>query len=91
MFKGGLLGWGKIVDSDSSFFLLRKQLITDYNTFGVTIQEISFIWHTHYGNTNIECPKLDPLCREIPLEMHGCKCVLTYSICKTNIDLNIDL
>ena len=37
MFKGGLLGWGKIVDSDSSFFLLRKQLITDYNTFGVTI------------------------------------------------------
>ena len=35
-----------------------------------------------------ECPKLDPLCREIPLERHDCKCVLTYSICKINIDLD---
>ena len=44
------------------------QFLTDYSTFGVTIQGMSFIWITHYGNTNNECPKLDPLCREIPLE-----------------------
>ena len=49
---------------------------------------MSFIWHTHYGNTNIECPKLDPLCRAIPLERQDCKCALTYSIYKANIDLD---
>ena len=48
---------------------------------------MSFIWHTHYGNTNNECPKLDPLCREIPLERYNCNCALTYSICRANIDL----
>ena len=63
------------------------QFLADYNTFGVTIQGMSFIWHTHYDNTNNECPKFDPLCREIPLERHDCKCALTYSICKANIDL----
>ena len=25
---------------------------------------------------------------EIPLEIHDCKCTLTYNICKTNIDLD---
>ena len=64
------------------------QFLTDYSTFGVTIQGMSFIWITHYGNTNNECPKLDPLCREIPLEWHDYKCALTYTICKANIDLN---
>ena len=49
---------------------------------------MSFIWHTHYDNTNIKCPKLDHLCREIPLEIHDCKSALTYSICKANIDLD---
>ena len=49
---------------------------------------MSFIWHTHYDNTNNECPKLDPLCREIPLERHDYKCALTYSICKANINLD---
>ena len=49
---------------------------------------MSFIWITDYDNTNNECPKLDPLCKEIPLEMHDCKCALTYSIRKANIDLN---
>ena len=64
------------------------QFLVDCSTFGVTIQGMSFIWHTHYGNTNIECLKLDPLCREIPLERHDCKCALIYSICKANINLD---
>ena len=38
---------------------------------------MSFIWHTHYGNTNYKCPKLDLLCRKIPLERHDCECALT--------------
>ena len=63
---------------------------TDCSTFGVTIQRMSFIWHTHYGNTNIECVKLDPLCREIPLERHDCKYALTYSICKANIEFLVN-
>ena len=64
------------------------QFFADYSTFGVTIQGMSFIWDAHYDNTNIDFPKLDPLCREIPLERHDCKCALTYSICKVNIDLD---
>ena len=28
------------------------------------------------------------MCREIPLERHDCKCALTYSIYKANIDLD---
>ena len=64
------------------------QFLADCSTFGVTIQGTSFIWITHYGNTNNDCPKLDPLCRKLPLEMHDCKCALTYSICKANIDLD---
>ena len=63
------------------------KLIVDYSTFGVIIEGMSFIWYTHYGNTNNECPKLDPLCKKISLERPDCKCALTYSICKTNIDL----
>ena len=64
------------------------KLIVDCSTFGVTIEGMSFIWYTHYGNTNNECPKLDPLCRKISLERHDCKCALTCSICKANIDLD---
>ena len=64
------------------------QFLADCSTFGVTIQGTSFIWITHYGNTNNDCPKLDPLCRKLPLEMHDCKCALTYSICKANINLD---
>ena len=60
------------------------QFFANCITFGVTIQGMCFIWHIHYGNTNNEYPKFDPLCKEIPLEMHNCKCVLTYSICKAN-------
>ena len=64
------------------------QFLTDYNTFGVIIQWMSFIWHTHYDNTNIKYLKLDPLCRTILLERQDCKCALTYSICKANINLD---
>ena len=64
------------------------QFLVDCSIFRVTIQGMSFIWHTHYGNTNNECPKIDPLCREIPLERHDYKCALTYSICKANINLD---
>ena len=64
------------------------QFLADCNTFRVAIQGMSFIWITHYDNTNNDCPKLDPSCREIPLERHDCKCALTYSISKTNIDLD---
>ena len=64
------------------------QFLANYSTFGVTIQGMSFIWITHYGNTNNDCPKLDHLCRKIPLERHDFKCALTCSICKANIDLN---
>ena len=64
------------------------QFLADCSTFGVIIQWTSFIWITHYGNTNNDCPKLDPLCRKLPLEMHDCKYALTYSICKANIDLD---
>ena len=64
------------------------QFLVDCSIFRVTIQGMSFIWHTHYGNTNNDSPKLDPLCREILLERHDCKCVLSYSICKANIDLD---
>ena len=49
---------------------------------------MSFIWYTYYGNNNTKCPKLDPLCRAIPLERQDYTCVLTYSICKINIDLD---
>ena len=65
------------------------QFLADCSTFEVTIQGMSFIWITHYGNTNNDCPKLDPLYREIPLERHDYKCALPYSICKANIDLDI--
>ena len=64
------------------------QFLADCSTFGVTIQGMSFIWHTHQGNTNYECPKLDPSCKEIPLKRHDCKCAFTYNICKANIDLD---
>ena len=64
------------------------QFIVDCSIFGILIQGIIFIWKTHYGNNNIECPKLDLLCREIPLEGQNYKCALTYSICKANIDLD---
>ena len=64
------------------------QFLANYSTFGVTIQGMSFIWITHYGNINNDCPKFDPLCRKIPLERHDYKCALTYSICKANIDLD---
>ena len=64
------------------------QFLANYSTFGVTIQGMSFIWITHYGNTNYESPNLDLLCRETPLERHDCKCALIYSICKANIDLD---
>ena len=49
---------------------------------------MSFTLITHYDNTNNDCSKIDPLCRKIPLERHDCKCALTYSICKANIDLD---
>ena len=64
------------------------QFLANYSTFGVTILGMSFTWITHYGNTNNDCPKFDPLCREILLERHDCKCALTYSICNSNIDLD---
>ena len=64
------------------------QFLADCNIFGVTILGMSFIWHIHYDNTNIECPKLDPMCMEILLKIYDYKCALTYSICKANIDLN---
>ena len=49
---------------------------------------MSFTWISHYDNTYNDCPKIDPLYKEIPLERYDCKCALTYSICKTNIDLD---
>ena len=52
------------------------QFLGDCSTFGVTIQWMSFIWRAHYGHTNNEFPKLDRLCREIPLERHDYKCAL---------------
>ena len=64
------------------------QFLANCNTFGITIQGMSFTYITHYDNTYNDCPKLDPLCMKIPLERHGCKCVLLYSICKANIDLD---
>ena len=64
------------------------QFLGDCSTFGVTIQGMSFTWITHYGNTNNNCPKIDPLCGMIPLERRDCKCALTYSIFKANIDLD---
>ena len=64
------------------------QFIANYNTFGIPIKGMSFIWQTHYDNTKNECPKLNPLCKEISLEKQNCKCALTYSICNANIDLN---
>nr|CAN70247.1 hypothetical protein VITISV_021083 [Vitis vinifera] len=64
------------------------QFLADCSTFGITIQGMSFTWISCYDNTYNNCPKTDPLCREIPLERHDCKCALTYSICKANIDLD---
>ena len=64
------------------------QFLDDYSTFEVIIQGMSFIWKIHYGNPKNECPKLNLLCREILLERQDYKCVLTYYICKANIDLN---
>ena len=64
------------------------QFLSNCSIFGVTIQGMSFAWMTHYGNTNNDCPKLDHLCRKIPLERHDFKCALTCSICKANIDLD---
>ena len=64
------------------------QFLADCNIFGVTILGMSFTWIPHYGNTNNDCPKIDPLCRVIPLERYDCKCALTYSISKANIDLD---
>ena len=51
------------------------QFLAGCSTFGVTIQGMSFIWQSHYGNTNNEYPKLDPLCGAIPLERQDCKIV----------------
>ena len=56
------------------------QFLAGCSTFGVTIQGMSFILITHYGNTNNDCPKLDTLYREIPLERHDCKCTLTVFV-----------
>ena len=64
------------------------QFLADCSTFRITIQGMSFTWITHYDNAYNDCPKIDPLCREIPLERHDYKCALTYSICKANIDLD---
>ena len=64
------------------------QFLSNCSIFGVTIQGMSFTLITHYDNTYNNCPKTDPLCKEIPLERHDCKCALTYSICKANIDLD---
>ena len=64
------------------------QFLADCSTFGIPIQGMSFTWISHYDNTYNNCPKTDPLCKEIPLEIHNCKCALTYSICKVNIDLD---
>ena len=64
------------------------QFLVNCNTFGIIIQIMSFIWIFHYDNTYNDCPKIDPLCKEISLEMHDCKCTITYSICKADIDLN---
>ena len=64
------------------------QFLADCSTFGIPIQWMSFTWISHYDNTYNNCPKTDPLCKEIPLERHDCKCALTYSICKANIDLD---
>ena len=63
------------------------QFLADYSTFGITIQGMSFTWISHYDNTYNDCPKIDPLCKEIPLERHDCKCTLIHSICKVNINL----
>ena len=49
---------------------------------------MSFNWISHYDNTYNDCPNIDHLWKEISLEMHDCKCTLTYSICKVNIDLD---
>ena len=64
------------------------QFLADCSTFGIPIQGMSFTWISHYDNTYNNCSKTDPLCKEIPLERHNCKCALTYSICKANIDLD---
>ena len=64
------------------------QFLADCNTFGISIQGMSITWISYYDNTYNNCPKIDPLCKEIPLERHDCKCALTYSICKVNIDLD---
>ena len=64
------------------------QFLADCSTFGIPIQGMSFTWISHYDNTYNNCPKTDPLCKEIPLEIHNCKCALSYSICKANIDLD---
>ena len=64
------------------------QFLANCNTFGITIQGMSFTWIFYYYNTYNNCPKIDPLCKKIPLEMHDCKCALTYSIYKANIDLD---
>ena len=64
------------------------QFLADCSTFGITIQGMSFTWISYYDNTYNNCPKIDPLCKEILLERHDCKCALTYSISKANIDLD---
>ena len=56
------------------------QFLADCSTFGITIQGMSFTWISYYDNTYNNCPKIDPLCKEIPLERHDCKCALTFSI-----------
>ena len=61
------------------------QFLADYNTFGITIQGMSFTWISHYDNTYNSCPKIDLLCKEIPLERHDCKCALTYVFAKPTL------
>ena len=61
------------------------KFLADCITYGVTIQRINFTLITHYSNTNNDCPKLDPLCREIPLEGHDCSVLLLTIFAKTTL------
>ena len=50
---------------------------------GISIQGMGFIWEVHYGTTNFDCPKTDPLER-----VNG-RLIPAYSICQVTIDLEI--
>jgi hypothetical protein len=59
------------------------------NLASQTIPGLSITWDTLYykNQDRVECPKIDPLCKEIPLERMDCKCNLIFSIPKACIDL----